>query len=293
MNIDPKVVSDALEAAARLHEAHPEWREREPLNITPSEQGVELLSFWGDDLTVVNNARVSFDKESEWFVEKDGEGWSERLKSADQRLIGYLARGCTTEQWDEILRKVVIADELDEVVETLNYVRHMPDHWAPFANGCGARFRFKTPIPMMRQLFKTKVGTVESEVSRRYVDSEPKVFYPQWRERVANVKQGSGEDITGPAYDDLNEIYHYSVIRALEAYDLLLDNGVCPEQARFVLPQGCFTEAIISNSLYGWARFYNQRKDRSHAQGEIADIADMIGSNMSQLFPVSWEALTK
>jgi thymidylate synthase (FAD) len=45
----------------------------------------EYISHMGDDLTVVNAARVSFDKEGQW--EDDG-----GLSDKDSKLISYLAR---------------------------------------------------------------------------------------------------------------------------------------------------------------------------------------------------------
>jgi thymidylate synthase (FAD) len=145
----------------------------------------------------------------------------------------------------------------------------------------------------MRQVFKHKVGSVESEVSRRYVSDTPEVFYPEFRAAADNVKQGSGEALQGFEREEAMFAYQYAVRHCMEVYSDLIAAGVCPEQARFVLPQGTYTEAIVSNSLYGWANFYNQRADRSHAQQEIADIADAVSAQAKLLFPVSWEALTK
>lgn len=275
----------------------------------------DLIYHWGTDLDVVNNARVSFDKESEWeyvcsFCKSKWplqavceEGlcmFKHSLKNGDRRLIGYLARGCTQADWDEMIIELTNNGEQERIIDIVKHVKRMPEHWAPFANGVGAKFRIKAPIPIMRQVFKHKIGTVESEVSRRYVSYEPEAFYPVWRHAPeGSVKQGSGcvihDDLDDPdsLWWQVQETYEQSVELALASYDKLLELGVCPEQARFVLPQGVYTEAIVSNSLYGWARFYNQRSDRAHAQSEIADLADQIGGVMEKRFPASWGALTK
>ncbi|MDQ2066725.1 FAD-dependent thymidylate synthase [Xinfangfangia sp. CPCC 101601] len=247
---------------------------------------VDFLNHWGSDLDVVNNARVSFDKQS--TLNHLG-----NLSLEDQRLIGYLARGCKQGYWNDLILELKATSETEQIIAILNEVKHMPEHWAPFANGIGAKFRIKHTIPIMRQLFKTKVGTVESEVSRRYVDYTPEVHEPVWRKRAEDVKQGSGSQFPEDRQCLLNLIYGTATDGAVRAYDALLELGVCPEQARFVLPQGAYTEAVISNSLYGWARVYNQRSDRKHAQGEIADVVDIIANHMSKLFPVSWKALTR
>lgn len=254
----------------------------------------------GSDLDVVNNARVSFAKESEWekvwygAYAGDEDGWTEnRLSIADTRLIGYLARGCTLADWKEMIEELTAQGEEERIIEIVNHVRSMPTHWTPFANGIGVTFHIKAPIPIMRQVFKHKIGTVENEVSRRYVDEKPEFFRPKWRKRAYSVKQGSGPEFTDE--DNLlfliEDYYDEFLEKAQEFYEWLLQKGVCPEQARFVLPQAMYSEAIVSNSLYGWARFYRQRGD-SHAQKEIRDLAEQIGEVCEDLYPVSWKALT-
>jgi thymidylate synthase (FAD) len=71
----------------------------------------------------------------------------------------------------------------------------------------------------------------------------------------------------------------------------MIADGVCPEQARFVLPQGCEVQWIWTGNLYAFANFYLKRTD-PHAQKEIQDLARMVGDIIEPLFPVSWKALT-
>ena len=78
----------------------------------------------------------------------------------------------------------------------------------------------------------------------------------------------------------------------LYTYNQLIDEGVAPEQARFVLPQAMFTEWYWTGSLAAYARFYSQRIDE-HAQWEIREYAKVIGDTIRPLFPACWEVLTK
>ena len=143
-------------------------------------------------------------------------------------------------------------------------------------------------------------------VSRRYVSDEPEFFIPEFRlAPEGSIKQGSGEvievvsssgtmweDLEGVlSQNDLQEGYKYHLIASIEYYENLIKLGVAPEQARFVLPQGVYTEWVWSGSLQAWARFYNQRSD-SHAQQEIQFLAREVDRIVGALFPVSWEALT-
>jgi thymidylate synthase (FAD) len=209
---------------------------------------VELIDHMGSDLSVVNAARVSFDKISTEFQDRD------------TKLIKYLATH---------------------------------NHWSPFAHA-QASFRVAAPVFVARQLQKHTVGFAWNEVSRRYVDTEPTFFVPEtWRKRAENVKQGSSEEAVDIKEFRLRWDYdpYTSFINAAEDfYKSLLDQGVCPEQARMVLPQSMMTEWIWSGSLYAFARVCNLRLD-SHTQKETQLVAQQISSHMESLFPVSWNAL--
>jgi thymidylate synthase (FAD) len=217
---------------------------------------VQYVMHMGDDLTVANAARVSFNKESTW-QEHDHEG-NGILSSKDEKLISYLAKH---------------------------------KHWTPFAHP-QITLRIKAPIFIRTQLFKHKVGFVENEVSRRYVSDPPSVYVPHWRSKPTNgAKQGS-EDfmVIDDDYNSVNRHYEMTVREALLAYNDLLKRGVAPEQARAVLPQGTYTEWWWTGSLSAYARVYQQRID-SHAQWEIQQYAHAIGKIIEPLFPQSWKVL--
>ena len=213
---------------------------------------VTLIDHMGSDLSVVNAARVSFDKQSSYeYVGIAEEALSER----DAKLIRYLARH---------------------------------NHWTPFGH-CFASFRVKAPIFVARQLGKHQVGLVWNEVSRRYVDSEPEFYVPsEWRKRAENVKQGSSDERVTDS--DVGFVYMDVMQLALNGYKILLQEGVAPEIARSILPQSMYTEWVWSGSLAAFARVCKLRLD-PHTQKETRDVAEMIDAEMRRLFPVSWEAL--
>jgi thymidylate synthase (FAD) len=222
---------------------------------------VEYIDHMGNDLTVVNAARVSFNKQSEWEGEQHWTGTikDKKLSDRDQKLIQYLAKH---------------------------------KHWTPFAH-TQITIRIKTPIFIRAQLGKHQVGLVMNEVSRRYVSDPPSVYLPRWRSKPTNgAKQGS-EDFM-PIDDDYNTVnrhYEMCVRDALQTYEELLKRGVAPEQARSVLPQGTYTEWWWTGSLSAFARVYTQRVD-PHAQWECQEYAKAIAQIISPLFPHSWAALT-
>jgi thymidylate synthase (FAD) len=223
------------------------------------------LDHMGDDLSVVNAARVSFNKGSEWLYE--GPAGSEVspshpdarrvLSVRDERLIEYLANH---------------------------------NHWTPFAH-TAIKLRVTAPVPIRTQCFKHKAGFVENEESRRYIATRPELFVPEnFRLKPeGSVKQGSGD--IHPMSEPWKGLYVEHCQNAIDLYMEMIEDEVCPEQARFILPQGVQVNWIWTGNLAAYARFYNQRTD-PHAQQEIQDLAEEIGAIINPLFPISWEALT-
>ena len=72
-------------------------------------------------------------------------------------------------------------------------------------------------------------------------------------------------------------------------YQELLNLGVCREQARAVLPQGQYTEGVVTANLGDWMLLLKQRLDH-HAQLEIQVYAQAIEQILNQLFPICMEA---
>lgn len=228
---------------------------------------VQYVSHMGTDLTVANAARVSFNKESEWDTDK----------SAEQRLIDS-----NSEYNPNDLR--VLSQKDTKLIQYL--AKH--NHWTPFAHP-QITLRVKAPISIRTQLFKHKVGFCENEISRRYVSDKPEVYTPKWRNKpTTGAKQGS----EGFVDDDylINSDYTEAITLALNTYDNLIKDGVAPEQARFVLPQGTYTEWWWTGSLAAYARVCKLRKD-SHAQWEVQQYANAFSNIISPLYPISWSAL--
>jgi thymidylate synthase (FAD) len=158
-------------------------------------------------------------------------------------------------------------------------------HMSPFGH-CFASFHVKAPIFVARQLVKHKFLRW-NEISRRYVDYEPEFYVPDvWRGRAEDKKQGSAGEVKS------NFSINYYNLEAFKAYEQLLDEGVCPEQARMVLPQSTMTEWYWSGSLDAFADMCILRC-ASDTQQETQEVANQISVKMHKLFPVSWMALCK
>jgi len=208
------------------------------------------IDHMGTDLSVVNSARVSFGKKSD-FMPRVHNGEAKVLQPKDAKLIKYLAKH---------------------------------KHLSPFGHAF-ASFHVKAPVFVARQLVKHKFLRW-NEISRRYVDHEPEFYQPtEWRGRSLDKKQGSA-GVTYPDPDILS-FYEHTTLRS---YNELLEHGVCPEQARMVLPQSMMTEWYWSGSLDAFSDMCNLRC-KPDTQAETAEVAWDIDRMMIKLFPVSWKAL--
>jgi len=215
---------------------------------------VTCIDHMGSDLTVVNAARVSFGKQKEALGYTGAEGGVMRpiLADGDVRLINYLAKH-----------------------------RHM----SPFGH-CFVSFHVKAPIFVARQLVKHKFLRW-NEISRRYVDNPPEFFCPdEWRGRSVSAKQGS----TGVVNVGGSVPVGRAEWSALECYRELLRQGVCPEQARMVLPQSTMTEWYWSGSLDAFTDMCHLRL-KADTQYETQVVAARIAEYLEDIYPVSWQAL--
>ena len=223
---------------------------------------VTLIDHMGSDLSVVNAARVSFHKTSEWEwnLQPEFRGSEDMVEKAslsdkDTKLINYLAKH---------------------------------KHFSPF-NHAFMTFRIKAPIFVARQLVKHKFMPW-NEVSRRYVDEEPEFYFPEkWRAKAENVKQGSSDS---PVED--SAMFHSISVEyckeGVATYNNMLACGVAPEQARMLLPQNMMTEWMWSGTLGAYADMLKLRLD-PHTQYESRIVAEKVVERVRELFPVSINAL--
>lgn len=276
--------------------------------MNTSEITVEYLDHMGTDLTVVNAARTSFGKESDWLpsgapADYPGVVYQQRfiegrtrpvnLSQADANLIRFLATGFRTKDWDALLDKIITSIACGEtweadLIEILQHYKKSAQHWAPFGHP-HLQIRMKLPMFLARQFVKHQVGGVWSEESRRYMSSEPEFWFPkEWHGRPEDIKQGSDGLVAAQRY--CHGATQRVVGHALTAYQQMLGEGVAPEEARIVLPLNTMTTVTWTGSLLFWSRVCNQRLD-NHAQKAANELAGQIAVIAQPIFPVSWAAL--
>jgi thymidylate synthase (FAD) len=163
-------------------------------------------------------------------------------------------------------------------------IRYLIRHWhtSPFEYP-EFKFHIKCPIFIARQMFRHRTASV-NEVSARYSVVpeeyyEPKVF----RGQSETNKQGSDGIV------NISTRISTHLEDGFKLYRALLDEGVCREQARIVLPQATYTEFYFKMDLHNLMHFLHLRMD-AHAQEEIRDYANAIHDLIQPLVPVTMEA---
>lgn len=218
---------------------------------------VRLIDSMGSDLSVVNSARVSYDKAVN------------ELGASDEKLIKFLATHGHTSPF-----------------------RHATLQFEVYAPLMVARQHWKYIIGSAHQ----DPMVAWNESSRRYITEENQYYTPkpnEWRSKPENSKQGSGKPLSLEKGSLLtNKLIHMQTLGEAR-YKEAMDMGVAPEQARLFLPAyGVFVRYYWTASLQGVAHVLNQRLAKD-AQKEFQLYAEAIYKLSSPKFEVSLKALVK
>lgn len=86
------------------------------------------------------------------------------------------------------------------------------------------------------------------------------------------------------------EIWLKSMQFIEEQYNMLIENGAKPEEARAILPNSLKTEIVVTMNLRAWRHFLKLRTDKS-AHPQIREIANMILNEFNIKLPIIFEDL--
>jgi thymidylate synthase (FAD) len=216
---------------------------------------VRLVDVLGDDVSIVNAARVSYDKETTTFEERDA------------KLLKFLLREKHTSPF-----------------------RHAALTFEVYAPLFVARQWWKYAVSSTH--VDEQNGWNES--SRRYITEDEKFYVPlphEWRSKPENSKQGSGE----PVDEELGEKYFNllleQIVDGTRAYHDAMDDGIAPEIARLFLPAyGMYVRWRWTVSLQGVLTFLDQRLEHD-AQWEIQKYAEAVLALTKEAFPETINSL--
>jgi thymidylate synthase (FAD) len=218
---------------------------------------VRLVDTLGSDLSVVNAARVSYDKESEVFTDKDS------------KLIGFLIREGHTSPF-----------------------RHAALTFEVYAPLFVARQWWKYAVSSTH--VDDQNGWNES--SRRYITEQEEFYVPSassWRSKPENSKQGSGEPVDSSVGFYYTNKLSENISSAVATYHEAMNDGIAPEIARLFLPAyAMYVRWRWTVSLQGLMTFLDQRLEHD-AQKEIQDYAKAVDSLATNVFPETFKAIRK
>ena len=210
---------------------------------------VRLVDTLGDDLSIVNAARVSYDKESPEFQDKD------------KGLINFLLREGHTSPF-----------------------RHAALTFEVYAPLMVARQWWKYAVASTH--VDDQNGWNES--SRRYITEKEEFYIPEddaWRSKPENSKQGSGEPIPVEMGNEFGKHLKDIVDNGVYMYEKALEANIAPELARLFLPAyGMHVRWRWTTSLQGVMTFLDQRLPHD-AQVEIQAYAKAVESLTTEVFP--------
>lgn len=210
---------------------------------------VRLVDVMGNDLSVVNAARVSYDKESDHFDLRDA------------KLIEFLVREGHTSPF-----------------------RHATLTFEVYAPLFVARQWWKYAVASTH--VDDQNGWNES--SRRYITEDEEFYVPnpmQWRSKPENSKQGSGDPVDPKTGADYTHLLNLTIKNGVEVYREALEDGIAPELARLFLPAyGMYVRWRWTVSLQGAMTFLQQRLGHD-AQVEIQEYAKAVKTLTEESFP--------
>lgn len=222
-------------------------------------QVINLIDSMGDDLRIVNAARVSFAKSSGWELATDDLVGNKtyKLREADKGLINYLMRN---------------------------------RHGTPFEMVVFT-FHVECPIGVAREWQRHRIGSF-NEMSTRYVEMAPACYIPynvDVRTQVGKPGHYTYEhlpvEIAEEVQRDMQDAYNH----AHSAYQALLAKGVAKELARNVLPLGQMTQFYWTVNLRSLFNFLSLRTHET-ALLEIRQEANPVLEAARKIVPASFDA---
>ena len=214
---------------------------------------IELVQHMGEDITVVNSARVSFG------VQK------ESLDVKDEKLINYLIKHKHTSTLEHNIATFRIKVPL--------FVRSQHHRHRTWSYNEISRRYTDSDI----EFYEPTEFRTQHKSNRQASDLED-IINPL----ITYKTNFSSQPVKKTASDAI--CMHHK--NSLKLFDDLLKAGVCREQARGVLPQNLYTEYYATANLNNILKFIDLRSHEG-AQWEIQKLSNSMLSIIKELWPVS------
>ncbi len=210
---------------------------------------ITLIDTFGDELTIVNAARVSFGAEKK------------ALSEGDVRLMRYLYREKHMSPFRHLMFRFKI--KAPEFV-----MRQLYKHVVGIEATADSAFQLHG----------------WNELSGRYKPINE--FYTDfaWRYQSADNKQASAGDLPPRESEQWTSTLTDHMGQVITLYHAMLEAGIAKEQARMILPLNMYSEVIWTASAQAVLNLIELR-DHDHAQQEIRVYAQAMRDMLTKRFP--------
>ena len=208
---------------------------------------IEVVDSLGNDLTVVNSARVSFGKRKKYW------------DKSDRRLCMYLAKH-----------------------KHYSPFRHLQVQFHIKAPEFVMRQWYKHVVGIETTSNSSAKDHAWNEISGRYVPYDEFYEPTEFRKQSEDNKQASD----GLVEDQIKAtmMWREAQTKTIETYKELLDMGMAKEQARSILPLTVYTKVWWTASFQSIMNFIELR-DEPTSQVEIQEYARAVKEVMLETFP--------
>ena len=218
---------------------------------------VEVVDSLGNDLTVVNSARVSFGKRKETF------------DKSDERLVRYLAK-----------------------YKHYSPFRHLQVQFHIKAPEFVMRQWYKHVVGIETTSNSSTKDHAWNEISGRYVPVEDYYEPSVWRKQSDDNKQASEGVLDDLQQRRMDDAYNDLMRKVRMTYDKMVKAGMAKEQARIILPLNQYTEVYWTASFQSVMNFIELR-DEPTSQWEIREYAIALKEMMMKTFPETTKLWSK
>jgi thymidylate synthase (FAD) len=210
---------------------------------------IEVIDSLGDDLTVVNSARVSFGKRKEVY------------DKSDERLVRYLAK-----------------------YKHFSPFRHLQVQFHIKAPEFVMRQWYKHVVGIETTSNSSAKDHAWNEISGRYVPVEDYYEPSVWRKQSDDNKQASEGVLDDLQQRRMDDAYNDLMRKVRMTYDKMVKAGMAKEQARIILPLNQYTEVYWTASFQAIMNFIELRNEKT-SQWEIQEYAKVMLEQMKEVFP--------
>jgi thymidylate synthase (FAD) len=166
-------------------------------------------------------------------------------------------------------------------------------HISPFemANVC---LEIETTRDIARQILRHRSMNFQ-EFSQRYNDPVKELEFTLREARLQDNKnrQNSIQINDIELQNEWNQKQQNVIDMAKESYLWAISKGIAKEQARSVLPEGnTLTRMYVNGNIRSWIHYLESRLDPS-TQKEHRDVAEKVLEQISQVFPLIFNVISK